>query len=315
MRAAVIIPAGYDQQSSRKYPVVYSVPGFGGRHFGAWDFLAPPGRVEEWSAWPYKGLMVVLDPAVPLGHSVFANSENNGPVGDALIHELIPEIERRFHAVGRPEGRFVTGHSSGGWSSLWLQVTYPDFFGGCWSTSPDPVDFTRFQTVDIYHDENAHWTPEGYPRGIARGRHKLWLTFSELDLWEYVTGPGFQLESFNAVFSPRGQDGRPVALVNKLTGEIDPAVAEAWKKYDIRLILENNWRTLGPKLKGKIHVLCGGWDTFYLNPAVVRLRSFLHTTDFGGYVEIVPGDHGLSEGVPKRIANEMADKFRASGFQ
>ena len=37
---------------------------------------------------------------------------------------MIPALEKQFRAVGKPGGRFVTGHSSGGWSSLWLQVTY-----------------------------------------------------------------------------------------------------------------------------------------------------------------------------------------------
>ncbi len=73
---------------------------------------------------------------MPFGHSVFADSANNGPVGEALIMELIPAIEERFRIIAEPSAQFVGGHSSGGWSSLWLQVTYPDYFGGCWSTGP-----------------------------------------------------------------------------------------------------------------------------------------------------------------------------------
>jgi hypothetical protein len=181
-----------------------------------------------------------LDPEVPLGHSAFANSANNGPVGDALVQELIPEIERRFRALPYPYGRFLAGHSSGGWSSLWLQVAYPDFFGGCWSAAPDPVDFRAFQTLNIYEARNGHWTPDGYPRPVARKDGKVATTVQRLNLWEYVVGYGGQLDSFNAVFSPRGEDGRPRPLMNKLTGALDPAAAEYWKRYDIRLILEKN---------------------------------------------------------------------------
>ena len=103
--------------------------------------------------------------------------------------------------------------------------------------------------------------------------------------------------------------------MDKLSGSIDRTVANAWKDYDIRLKLERNWGELGPKLKEKIHVLCGGWDTFYLNPAVERLRDFLSTTDYGGYVEIVPGDHGrLSEGFGDRIWKEIGQRFRETGI-
>jgi hypothetical protein len=272
------------------------------------------GRNSQQEAVSLQMLRVYLDPKVPHGHSVFADSANNGPCGKALITELIPEIEKRFRAIPHAYGRFVTGHSSGGWSSLWLQVTYPDFFGGCWSTAPDPVDFRAFQTINIYEDRNGHWTPEGYPRPLARRNNEPAATFVETNRWEYVVGPGYQLDSFNAVFSSRGVDGKPKPIMDKLTGTIDPEVAEYWKRYDIRLVLEENWPSLGPKLKGKIHVIAGAWDTYYLKNAVEFLGDFLMTTDYGGYVEILPGDHGsfMTSQVRERIEKEMAEQIAAA---
>ncbi|HUR47573.1 MAG TPA: alpha/beta hydrolase-fold protein [Candidatus Saccharimonadales bacterium] len=313
LRASVTLPSSYRTNLQSRFPALYLIPGFGGRHLSAAGWITS-SRGRKWvqGEVPLQMLRVVLDPDVPLGHSVFANSANNGPVGDALIQELIPEIERRFRAIPEPRARFVSGHSSGGWSSLWLQVSYPDIFGGCWSTSPDPVDFRAFQTMNIYEDRNGHWTREGYPRPVGRSRDQVKLTFPQLNLFEYVTGYGGQLDSFDAVFSQRKSDGNPRALMNKLTGAIDPDVSEHWKRYDIRLVLESQWPLLGPKLKGKLHIITGGWDTFYLNPAVELLRDFLKTTDYGGYVEILPGDHGsvLTAEVTARIEREIADQFQ-----
>lgn len=152
LHAAVLLPFGYEDEPGRMYPAYYKVPGFGRRHYHL--LSKPDSDREDWKNWstgenPYRGFEVLLDPDVPLGHSVFANSANNGPVGDALIEELIPAIEERFRIIREPRARFVGGHSSGGWSSLWLQIAYPDFFGGCWSTAPDPVDFRAFQTMNI----------------------------------------------------------------------------------------------------------------------------------------------------------------------
>jgi hypothetical protein len=208
----------------------------------------------------------------------------------------------------------VGGHSSGGWSSLWLQVAYPDFFGGCWSTAPDPVDFRAFQTMNIYEDTNGHWTPTGQPRPGGRNRFEPTLTFVKFNLWEYVLGYGGQLDSFDAVFSPRGDDGNPKRMMDKLTGAVDRDVAEYWKQYDIRMVLENNWSELGPKLHGKLHVIGGGWDTFYLNPALEMMKAFLDTRDHGGYVEILPGNHGsfMTDELLHRLYQEMADQFAAS---
>jgi hypothetical protein len=313
LRAGVILPSSYKTNSQAKFPALYVVPGFGGTHAAAWSWIkSPSGLKWQKGEVPLQMLRIILDPDVPLGHSVFANSANNGPVGDALVQELIPEIEKRFRALPDAGARFVTGHSSGGWSSLWLQVAYPDFFGGCWSTSPDPVDFRAYQTMNLYEDRNGHWTREGYPRPVARGRDQVKVNYPQFDLWEYVTGYGGQLDSFDAVFSPRGADGRPRRVMDKLTGAIDRDVATYWKRYDIRLVLQENWPTLGPKLHGKLHVIGGGWDTFYLEPAVELLRDFLKTTDYGGYVEILPGDHGsvITEKIRERMEKEIAEQFR-----
>lgn len=314
LRAAVILPANFTNNPTARFPAHYDVPGFGGRHTSAWGWIdSAAGAKWKKGEVPLPMLRVILDPDVPLGHSVFANSANNGPVGDALVQELIPEIERRFRAIPSAHARFVTGHSSGGWSSLWLQVAYPDFFGGCWSTAPDPVDFRAFQTMNLYEDRNGHWTREGLVRPLSRRRDRVQMTFQQLNQLEYVLGYGGQLDSFNAVFGPRGTNGQPRPIMDKLTGAVDREVAAHWKQYDIRRVLEENWAALGPKLKGKLHVLGGGWDTFYLNPATELLRDFLATTDYGGYVEILPGDHGsfLTEKIRERIQREMAAQFAA----
>jgi hypothetical protein len=260
---------------------------------------------------PLQMARVVLDPDVALGHSVFANSANNGPVGDALVRELIPEIERRFRCIPESWARYLAGHSSGGWASLWLQVSYSDIFGGCWSTAPDPVYFRAFQPLNIYSEKNGHWTKEGLARPVARSRTGVTMTFPQLNLWEHVIGYGGQLDSFDAVFSPRGTNGLPQRLMDKLSGTIDRRVANHWRRYDIRRIVQENWATLGPDLRGKLRVIAASSDTYYLEGAVELLQDFLRKSDFGGYVDILPGDHGsvITEAVRDRIEREIAEKF------
>lgn len=318
LRAAVQLPFGYEDETERQYPAYYVVPGFGGRHLGVLKREKKGG--DAWDAWadgsnPFRGFEIVLDPDMPLGHSVFADSANNGPVGEALTTELVPAIEEQFRVIAEPSARFVGGHSSGGWSSLWLQVTYPDFFGGCWSTAPDPVDFRAFQTMNIYEDTNAHWTPTGQPRAVGRSRYEPTLLFPKFNHYEYVLGWGGQLDSFDGVFSPRGEDGFPMRVMDKLTGAINPEVVAYWKRYDIRLQVEENWAELGPHLHGKLHIIGGAWDTFYLNLALEMLQTFLDAQDHGGYIEILPSNHGsfMTKKMRKRIYQEIADQFSARG--
>src|SRR5262249_3698496 len=126
-------------------------------------------------------------------------------------------------------------------------------------------------------------------------------------------GHGGQLASFEAVFSPRGPDNKPKLLWDRATGKINPEVAKSWEKYDIRLVLERNWQTLGPKLAGEIHGYMGGDDTFYLEGATALLKESLAKLKSDAVVEIFPGkNHGsvVDTGLRERIQKEMAAAFK-----
>lgn len=309
MRAGVVLPPSYFKDQDKKFPVVYEITGFGGDHFAA-------GGAAARKAWDVAGtevIWVVLDGNCRLGHHVFADSANNGPVGTALVEELIPNIEKTYRGIGTPNTRLVTGHSSGGWSSLWLQVAYPNTFGGCWSTSPDPVDFRDFQRVNLYEaGANLFTDSGGQIRELSRGDRGRTLTFKGFSGMEDVMGRGGQLASFEAVFSPKTEDGAPRKMWDRKTGEIDPVTAKSWEPYDIRLKLEREWKTLGPKLAGKLHVWMGDVDTFYLDGATRLLKESLSQLKSDAVVEMFPGKtHGLvNAALRKRMNEEMAAALR-----
>jgi hypothetical protein len=303
-RAAVILPAGPSRATpDPKRPAVYIIPGFGGDHF----------TVERYTSgsrsYGTDFVRIVLDPDCGTGHHVFADSATNGPRGTALVEEFIPYLERTLPVIADPRARLLNGHSSGGWSSLWLQVTYPDFFGGTWSTSPDPVDFRDFQRINIYAPgENMFRDRAGKLRPIARMGSIPMLFYERFCRMDDVIDWGGQLGSFEAVFSPAGPGGRPRKLWDRKSGAIDPEVAKAWEAYDIRLVLERNWPVLGPKLKGKIHVFMGDMDSFYLEGATKLLKESLEKLKSDAVVVIVPNrDHRtlVDAALAKRLDREM----------
>ncbi len=270
MRAAVCLPGGWTEDGDQKYPVIYHVPGFGGDHrmaFGLARFGAAFGGD--------KVLQVALDATCHRGHHVFADSANNGPWATALVTEFIPYIEKRFRGAGA-EHRHVTGISSGGWSSLWLQITHPDAFAACWSHVPDPVDFRAFQLIDLYREgANMYRDDKGERRPIARNGQAIMGYYDDFVHAEDILGPGGQMLSSLALHSARPTAATPAPMFNHATGAVDAEVAHTWDKYDIRLVLERNWKTLGPKLAGKLHIYAGGLDNFYLDGAVRLLDKSL----------------------------------------
>jgi len=237
-------------------------------------------------------IWVLLDESSATGTHEFADSVNNGPWGQALTTELIPHLEAAYRMDGKASGRFLQGHSSGGWATLWLQTRYPKMFGGTWSTSPDPSDFHFFSTIDLYAPHaNMYRSPSGQLHPMLRDHGEPHATMKELAQVEAVVGDyGGQLASFEWVFSPRGPDGRPAQLFNRTTGEIDPAVAEYWRThYDIVDRLHRDWTTIGPDLKGKIHLVVGTDDTFYLDGAAHSLQATLDQLGGDGHFTFLPG--------------------------
>jgi Putative esterase len=277
MRGWVVLPPGYDPAGRTTYPTVYQTHGYGGDlHTQAGTAAMVFGAMAEKQLPPM--IWVVLDESSPTGTHEFADSVNNGPWGQALTTELIPALEGKYRMDARSSGRFLTGHSSGGWATLWLQTRYPKVFGGTWSTSPDPSDFHDFTGVDLYAPHaNVYHRADGTPYPLVRAKGKVIATFEDFARMERVLGPyGGQMASFEWVFSPRGADGRPVPMFDRDTGDVDPAVAAYWSgHYDIARRLQQHWPELKPDLDGKIHLVVGTADTFYLDGAAHRLKAVL----------------------------------------
>jgi hypothetical protein len=319
LRAGVILPRDFNKDPARRFPLRVRIGGYGARFTGVQRMMAPGSEFSKVWADPSSEQFIVLhlDGDGPLGDPYQVDSDNHGPYGEAVTQELIPYIERTFRGIGEPRARVLDGGSTGGWVSLALQVFYPDAFNGAWSYCPDGVDFRGFQLVDIYADTNAYVNRAGFESPAARDlngdvrmtmRHEV-QSENLLGAGDSWTTSGGQWGAWNATYGPRGADGRPVPLWDPQTGVIDRSVVEHWKPYDLRLRMEQNWPTLGPKLQGKLHIWVGEADNFFLNNAVHMLETFLATAQppYGGSIAYGPGKGhcwvGLSE---KDIVAQMS---------
>ena len=77
----------------------------------------------------------------------------------------------------------------------------------------------------------------------------------------------------------------------------------AFKHYDLRYILEGDWRTLGPKLVGKMHIAMGTRDDNHSDNAVRLMEDFLKNTNnpcYAGDIEYGPHQPSLFHGRRER---------------
>lgn len=273
--AWVLTPPGYDPAARNTYPTVYTAGGYGTTHKLDGQLLSKIWHLMETGVIPPM-IWVSLDYGTPTGTTEFADSVNNGPWSQALVREVIPALEAKYRMDAKPSGRFLTGHSSGGWFALWTVVRYPQLFGGAWATSPDPADFRDFLGVDLYapdanmyHDANGALRPEERDHGTVRS------TIGQVARLETVLGHnGGQFRSFDWTFSPRRADGSPAFMFDRQTGAVNPEVVAYWRdNYDIGHRIETEWPRLERDLDGKVHVTVGAVDSYYLDGAVRRLEA------------------------------------------
>ncbi len=325
VEVAVIPPLGL--KSGRKYAAIYQIPGFGGNHKDGYRFARMRSRNPGFNALLNRSAYrFIIDPEGPNGHNLYADSANNGPVARAIIEEILPFLEAKYPLLARPEARLLEGHSSGAWSAIWLAMNHPETFGAAWASAPDPVDFRAFQLANIYEDGNMYLRDDEPVPAYRRDGEPIYSVALE-NGYEEVLGPanssGQQWDSWQAVFGPRGENGHPAPLFDPRTGEIDHAVAESYRKYDIGDLLRNNPEKFGPIFKKSIRVRVGDMDSYYLNGGVALLKESLETLgylgkaeEWGGYVEILPRlDHGSINDFDwkERMGEEMVTHLKNSG--
>jgi hypothetical protein len=349
LRGHVLVPKDFDKHPEARYPLMI-FHGHFPADFGAFRTTPPDPNLkcepsarfnlpcynrteqeeayrayQQWIGEKFPRFLVVeIDHSNPYYDDSYAvNSANLGPYGDAITYEFIPELERRYRGLGKGWARFVYGGSTGGWEALGVQIKYPDEYNGAFAACPDPIDFRQTMLTDIYKDRNAYYLEGPFAR-VARAGKRDYLDNSPYTMemenrWELVMGDktrsGGQWDIWEAVFSPMGADGYPQRVWDKRTGVIDPKVAAYWQQnYDLRFILQRDWKTLAPKLQGKIHIYVGDMDNFYLNNAVYLMEDFLKNAtpayqgevDYGDRAEHCwSGDHANSNAISRLRYNSF----------
>jgi hypothetical protein len=348
--ACLLLPEGFDEHPEARYPLVI-YHGHFPRTFDGFRETPPDpdlkpdyserfrvagyNRIQEdyahafYKEWKGPGfpraIIMEIQHANPYYDDSYAvNSANLGPYGDAIVRELIPYIEKKYRGLGQGWARFLYGGSTGGWEALAAQVFYPDAFNGCYASCPDPIDFRAYTVVNIYEHPNAYYVDSPWKRtprpGLRNYLGEVSCTLEEANHRELALGTharsGDQWDIWQAVFGPAGADGYPQPIWDKLTGQIDRKVAEYWREnYDLVHIMQRDWKTLGPKLRGKIHIYVGDMDNYYLNNAVYLAEEFLENTkdpyyagdiDYGDRAEHCwNGDHERPNAISRLRYHQM----------
>ncbi len=158
----VYTPPGYDPKASKRYPVLYLLHGFSddasgwtavGRAHIIFDNLIAQGKVKPMLVVMPLGYgvmeMVSRTPATPRDPNLRQKSFEK--FRDALLTEVIPDVEKAYRAATGRTSRAIAGLSMGGAESLYVGLNALDRFAwiGAFSSGGLGSDFNAtFPTLD-----------------------------------------------------------------------------------------------------------------------------------------------------------------------
>jgi len=136
----VYLPAGYDESSSQRYPVIYFLPNpfeesyrydFDQRDAqGLFDRAIAEGVIR-------KFILVAVDMNTPLGSSWYVNSSATGNWEDFMIQEIVPYIDANFKTLPNTDSRGIAGIFIEGYGAIRFGMRHPDVFGSVYAMHPE----------------------------------------------------------------------------------------------------------------------------------------------------------------------------------
>ena len=141
-RMKVYLPAGYEDETAKRYPVLYLLHGAGGDE-NAWTELGRAQHIlDNLIAQGKAEPMLVVMPngngaqkAVPgeYENSMYKPSFMNAKTMEGSIEAAFPDlvawVDAHYRTIADKEHRAIAGLSMGGFHSLWISVNNPQMFG------------------------------------------------------------------------------------------------------------------------------------------------------------------------------------------
>lgn len=133
---SVILPASYNKDTDRKYPVVYLLHGHGENDW-EWANINVAMIREQIAKCVADGSaaeMIIVKPNATEYQSGYFNQEG-WRYEDYFFQELIPAVEKNFRCLTDKGHRAIGGLSMGGGGSFYYGVRHPEMFSSVYAIS------------------------------------------------------------------------------------------------------------------------------------------------------------------------------------
>ena len=156
-KVLVYLPPNYETAPRTRYPVIYLLHGWG-------------DRIDSWIDGRFAGLKIKDDMdrlinAREIGEMIvvmpdarnhyggsYVNSSVTGAWADAIAHDLVGHIDRKYRTIASPDSRGLAGWAKGGAGALYLAMKYAGVYGSVYGLSSGRMDFDHspFITDEVW---------------------------------------------------------------------------------------------------------------------------------------------------------------------
>lgn len=259
---AVYVPPGFDPQGSRRYPVVYVLPGYTGD-------VASQIAARPWernvvqiadraivAGEMRRAIVAIVDGNTRLGGSQYVDSIHNGAYATYVVRDVVGYVDARYPTIASEGGRAIVGKSSGGFGALYLAMTRPGVFGAFASHSGDAYfryalvpGFVEAQRTLEAHGGDAAAFVRAFEAKRKRGGAEMMTIL--------ILGQA-------AAYSPRAAEPFAFDLpFDARTGEIREDVFARWEAFD-PVVLAPTCRDALARARVR-YVDCGRRDEYALD--------------------------------------------------
>src|SRR5690349_330873 len=133
----VFLPASYEKEKSRRYPVLYALHGYSISAEQWTHEIHVPQTIEGAFAQGAKELIVVLpDSKTVHNGSMYSSSVTTGDFEQFIAHDVVAYIDSHYRTLHNRASRGLVGHSMGGYGVTRIGMKHSDVFGSLYIMSP-----------------------------------------------------------------------------------------------------------------------------------------------------------------------------------
>lgn len=241
----VILPAAYDSEPARRWPVTYFTAGTQNRYSAFADALGGTGLTDEFPS-------IIVSPDANSGYwSDWFNSGSLGPpkYETFVIDQLIPLIDERFRTIPKRSHRAIFGISMGGYGAMMLAARHPDLFSAAATLSGAVDSNIELNGAVLSFSSTFDGAPYDAIYGPRETEEIRWRGHNPWDLAGNLRGLDLQIRSANGVLNPEIGEGSDNPTNDRLScaveeGTWNASVSLHQKMKDLKL--PHTWTDYGP---------------------------------------------------------------------